>query len=215
MRGMKKLVIGCLLLVVLLGVGGAIASYFIYRSAKQYVASFTELSKVAEADARVANTAAFAPPASSELSPQMVERFMAVQEAIRTRLGSRMDALQEKYKRFDNQQEQPGLTDLIGAYRDLAGIITEAKQAQVDALNAQSFSLAEYAWVRREVYRAAGLPGPGLDLSKIVEALQSGQMPEGPVQDTLAGSAPPANRTLVAPHVKRLEEQVALAWFGL
>jgi len=216
MRGMKKLVIGCLFFVLLLGIGGAIAGYFfVYRPARQYVASFAELSKVAEADTRVANTSAFTPPASGELTPQMVERFMAVQDAIKSRLGTRMDMLQEKYKKFDNQTERPGIADVIGAYRDIAGIITEAKLAQVDALNAQQFSLAEYAWVRNEVYRAAGLPAPGFDLSKIAEAVQQGKVPEGPIQDTLAGNAPLANRTLVAPHVKRLEEQVALAWFGL
>lgn len=216
MRGMKKLVIGCLFFVLLLGIGGAIAGYFfVYRPAKQYVASFAELSKVAEADARVANRSAFTPPATGELTPQMVQRFMAVQDTVKTRLGTRMDTLQEKYRRFDNEQERPGIADVIGAYRDIAGVITEAKVAQVDALNAQGFSLAEYAWVRREVYRAAGLPGPGIDLSKIAEAIQQGKVPEGPVQETLAGNAPAANRTLVAPHAKRLEEQVALAWFGL
>ena len=63
--------------------------------------------------------------------------------------------------------EGVALTDVVGAYRDLFGVIAEAKHAQVDALNAQAFSLDEYAWVKSRFYEAAGVTVTGIDFREM------------------------------------------------
>ncbi|MGI9175298.1 MAG: hypothetical protein ACR2GR_08270 [Rhodothermales bacterium] len=99
----------------------------------------------------------------------------------------------------------------------MMGVITEAKRIQVEALNRQDFSLEEYAWVRREAYRAAGLPVLNVGLMEAVEAAQNGNT-EALTQQTLSGdslSAPEPNRRLVQAHQEQLERMAGLAFFGL
>ena len=135
---MKKLVIGCGLALVLFGITVAVAGYyFLLRPALAFKASMTELAAVADLDTALTNTRPFAPPADATLSPAQVQRFVAVQNVVKTRLGSRFTELKTKYEKLDGSgddgQRQIRLTEAVGAYQDLFGIITEARRAQVDA----------------------------------------------------------------------------------
>ena len=161
---MKKLVIGCGLALVLAAIAASAGFYyFVYRPARTFVASMSQLGEVAELDAKVTNTRPFTAPADDTLTEAQVKRFVAVQESLHARMGTRATELQAKYKALDERKESGSvaLTELVGAYRDLFGVIAEAKRAQVDALNAQAFSLDEYAWVKSRFYEAAGRDGHG------------------------------------------------------
>ena len=108
---------------------------------------------------------------------------------------------------------------VIGAYRDLARTYVDAKKAQVEALNTANFSLGEYRWVRQQAYAAVGMPVVDLDVSKIIDDVTSGRTPQQTQGPNLGGSieptGPEANKTLVAPHKKTLEDNAALSFFGL
>ncbi len=212
---MKKVVIGCLLVVVVLAVSAGIAGYFIYNKARSYVQQF---QAVATLDKEVANTAAFTPPANHELTEAMVTRFVAVQEGMHAKLGARIDELKAKQDEFQKRQEtehrQASPSEAISTIAGMMGLIVEAKKAQVAALNQQKFSLDEYAWVRTQVYTAAGLDLAQLNLANLPEAVSQGGGATHPVAEA-AGDVPPRNKELVAPYLPKLKEWAVLAFFGM
>jgi hypothetical protein len=141
---------------------------------------------------------------------------MSVQRTVRERLGARMKALDTKYDALSERNGgQASISDGLDALKDLGGLIVEAKKIQVEALNAQGFSLAEYGWTRTVVYQAAGVPF-SMDFDKVVRAAQSGQAPtEDVLKEAVTGNVPEKNTQLVAPHVEALRESAGLAFFGL
>jgi hypothetical protein len=174
--------------------------YFVYRPARTFVASMSQLGAVAELDAKVVNTRSFTVPADDTLTEAQVKRFVAVQESLHTRLGTRAAELQAKYKAIDERKEsgKVALTDLVGAYQDLFGIIAEAKRAQVEALNAQAFSLDEYGWVKSRFYEAAGVTVTGIDFREMAGKVKSGDLQALQEMVTDAGSAVSGARTPAA-----------------
>jgi len=221
---MKKLAIGCGVVLVVLLVCAAAATYFVVNKVQSTVAEFAALGEVPAIERRVQNTATFGPPVSGELTEAQVARYVKVQQQMRTLLGSRLDEFRAKYaelsKRMDKGQGTVfDATSVIGAYKDLARTYVEAKKAQVEALNASNFSLSEYRWVRQQAYAAIGMPVMDVDASKIIEDVTSGNTPQEPQTPHLGGaigpSGPDVNKTLVAPHKKLLEDNAALSFFGL
>lgn len=216
---MKKLAVGCLIILVLAAIAGAVGTWWVYRKVTTTVGQFAELGSVPELERSVRNTAPFAPPESGELTPVQVERLVQVQRAVRTRLGRRFAEMEQKYKALFAKREATviDVPELVAAYRDLAVAWMDAKRAQVEALNEVGFSLDEYRWVRRQVYAAVGLPILDLDMSRLVENIQKGtaEAAPGELAGSVGPSGPEANRQLVEPHRKELEENAALASFGL
>src|SRR5690606_35635187 len=215
---------GCGCALVIVGIGMAVAGYyFVVRPARTFVASMTELSEVADLETALVNKADYTPPADAALAPAQVDRFIAVQTAVKTQLGTRFDELKAKYDQLDREvrdsQRSVRFTEALGAYHDLFGIIAEARRAQVDALNAQRFSEGEYRWVRTRVFEAAGLSVTGVDFSDVVDKVQQCNftLPDGqPLKlDDPARGVPEANRTLVKPHLEALEDWLPYAVFGL
>src|SRR5688572_24819512 len=95
---MKKAVIGCLVVVVVLAVGAAAASYLVYRKVSTTMAGFAELATVPDLDRSLRNQARYVPPASGELSQSQVRRFLGVQQAVRARLGTRAKEFERRYE---------------------------------------------------------------------------------------------------------------------
>lgn len=218
---MKKLAIGCGVALLLVLVVGGIGAWWAVNKVKSTVAEFAELGKVPDIERTVTNTASYSAPESGELTGPQVERYLRVQQQVRQHLGARFAELNRKYQSLSERQQRNedsvlDFPQVIAAYRDLASTYVEAKRAQADALNREAFSLAEYRWVRRQVYGAIGLPVLDLDVSGFIEDVKSGRSPDEPAMHYGAAPVgPDANRTLVEPHRKVLEENVALTFFGL
>ena len=216
---MKKVAIGCLV-VLMLGcviVGGF--AFWAYRRVQQTVAQFSELAQVPAIERQVRARDPFVPPASDELTASQVERLLRVQAAIRGRLGARFAEFEKQYKVF-SEKDKATLTDvptLIAGYRDLALMWLDAKRSQVEALNEVNLSLEEYRWIREQTYKALGVPYVDFDIGKIAEDIRSGQTTSdsGQLLGSIGPSGPEANRNLVEAHRKQLESNVAMASFGL
>lgn len=215
---MKKVLIGCVVLLLLTAVGITAASYYAYRKVTDTVAGFTELATVPELDRTVRNRSPYAPPPSGELAPAQLERLLGVQASVRARLGDRVHEFERKYETL-LAKDSATITDapeLVAAYRDLASAYVEAKRAQVAALNEAGFSLEEYRWVRGRAYAALGMPLMEVDIARIVDDLKAGRTPKTPATPVQVGPAgTPATRKLVEPHRTVLERNVGLAFFGL
>ena len=216
---MKKLAIGCGIAVLVLLVLGGVAGYVAYtRFLKPMAATFTEFAQLSEIENAVKNTSTFEAPGTGELTEEMVNRFVTVQEAMQARLGGRMAQLKAKYAQIDkalkSEQREASFRESLGALKDLSAIIVDAKRAQVEALNQASFSVKEYEWVRQQVYGAVGIVAAGFDVKDIQRiAQQAAGSDEGPRAEI--PDMPARNKELVKAYEQKLREWAPLAFFGL
>ena len=221
---MKSLLGGCLIVLAIAIVGLSVAAYLGFRAAKpvidaaSYVGRAGELASAAD---RITNHTPFTPPASGELTSQQVDRFLAVQARVRAALDDRWSDLQAKSDALRRRVEQNASTasigDVLGILSDFTGIYVNARRVQVDALNVQTFSQTEYAWVRLRVYEAAGLQLAGtLDLSALERLAREGETRTGVrLPDLPKPDVPKTNMELVAPHVGKLKAWLPMAFLGL
>ena len=223
---MKKLAIGCGILLVVLLVGGAVASYVIYNKVKSTVAEFAALGEIPAIERGVRNSATFTPPESGELTEAQVARYVKVQGQVRTLLGSRFDEFKTKYaelsKRMDN--DQGNVLDVARRHRRVQATwrstYVDAKKAQVEALNRRDFSLERVPLGAPAGVRCRRHAGDGLrrleghrrrDIGQVAPAAAGPEAGRARIEPT----GPEVNKTLVAPHKKLLEDNAALTFFGL
>ncbi|HET7240593.1 MAG TPA: hypothetical protein VFI77_05510 [Gemmatimonadales bacterium] len=215
---MKKLAIGCgvLLLLGMVGAGGA--SYYAYHKVSSAFAGFAELGSLPQLERSVQNQRPFSPPTAGEPSQAQIDRLLEIQGNVRTRLGARADEIEHRYRRLLAKDSVTAIDapELISAYRDLAAAYMDGKRAQVEALNRAGLSLEEYRWIRSRTYGALGMPLVEVDVARIIDDVKAGRQPVTPASPlTTAASASPALRTRVEPHRKALEATIGLAFFGL
>ncbi len=218
---MKKLAIGCGVVVLLALVAGAVGVYYVMHRVGSTVASLAALGSIPDIERGVEDKSPYTAPASGELTDAQLTRLLAVQSAIKQKLGDRFAALDQKYRTLSETLKQRDATvldapALLGAYSDLAKAYLDAKRWQVEALNAQHLSLAEYRWIRKQAYAAIGLTVMNVDVGEIIEDVKAGRTPPSQPMDVVVGPTGPAqNLKLVDPHRKALEDNVALAFLGL
>ena len=216
---MGKFLIGCLGIGLLLSVAGIGVVWWKFgddisagvgmvtgglEAAEEFAKLQEEFEKL---DATVANRAAFRAPADNQLDPQQFDRFMAAHQQMRGVLEGRLQELDSKYEQqkqsLEAEGDQVGLAELAEAYGDLAELLIDAKRAQVEALNAQDFSLEEYRWTRNTVYKALG---ESVAVAAIAQGADGAQFNQTVPQETI---------DLVEPHRQELMETYVLAWWGL
>ena len=218
---MNKFLLGCGIIVGLLGIGGMLGAYFyVWKPAKSMVTQVTKLQEIPKLNQEVQKTTPFTAPADNTLTSGGVDRFIRAQNAMVSRLGTRANEMAAKYEMIEKGRKNytPTWPELMSAYKDLADFIVEGKRAQVAALNENNFSLAEYEWTRQRIYEAAGAP-IDLNLGKLIREVSEGKLPSGDKQPSAAEAQPVTvpenNRTLVTPHAKVLVDRAVLVAFGL
>jgi hypothetical protein len=221
---MKKLLIGCGVVLVVALIAAAVATYFVVNKVKSTVAEFAVLGEIPEIERGVRNTTSFSPPPAGELTAAQVETLVTVQQQIRTLLGARFTEFERKYAELSRRMDENRGTVLdapavIGAYRDMARLYVDAKKVQVTSLNEAGLSLDEYRWIRQQAYAALGVPILDADVGRIIESATSGDGAADSPPPTLGGAigpqGPESNKALVEPHRKVLEDNAALGFFGL
>lgn len=222
---MKKILAGCLIVLVIAAIGFTAAGFYAYRAMKpmiddaaNYMDKAREVAKLGE-EIKIKTT--FEAPANGELTQQQVERFVAVQSRVRSDLGDRWTQIETKSKELkakaDAKSKDWTLAEFTSVFSDIANIWIEARRAQVKALNIQRFSESEYEWVRRRVYEAAGVQISGnMDLSKIEALARNNAAANGvtiPPMDL--PKVPQKNIDLVKPHAAKVKEWIPMAVLGL
>jgi cytochrome c556 len=215
---MKKLAIGCAVVIVLCMIGFGAVAYYVYYKAHQVMESARQFAQITELDKNVTNRASFASPASGELTDDQVRRFASVQEYMRAKLGQRIQELSAKQDAIQRLQREEhrdaNISEVLGAVRDLAGLMLDAKNAQVDALNASHFSLQEYNWVRTQVYTAGGMAAAQVNWDNIQDLMKKNGSSDADIEQ-LKTEVPEKNRTLVKPYVEKMKDWMPFAFFGL
>jgi hypothetical protein len=216
---MKKLAIGCLIVLVVGGAAAGGLAYWGYLKVRSTVSQFAELAKVPDIERGVRVQTTFTPPESGELTAKQVDQLLKIQKRVKDRLGNSFATMERTYKSLTDKKEAT-VTDmpaLVSAYRDLAAAWLDAKRTQVDALNDAHMSMSEYRWVRAQAYRSLGIPFVDVDFSRMAaEIRSSGKMTaEMPPVGLPAASAPPATVKLLEPHRDQLADYIPLVAFGL
>jgi hypothetical protein len=222
---MKKILGGCLIVLVIAAIGLAAAGFYAYRAmrpvidnASTYMDKAREVSKLGE---DITIKTPYQPPASGELTQQQVERFIAVQTRVRADLGDRWDQVEKKSKELKARTEANHgdwtFSEFTGVFSDIANIWVEARKSQVKAINIQRFSEQEYEWVRKRVYEAAGVQLAGnIDLAKIEALARDNAAKNGvtiPQMDL--PKVPEKNVELVKAHATQIKEWIPMAALGL
>lgn len=222
---MKKALAGCLIVLVIALIGFGVAGYYAYRAMRPVFDSagnsLDKAREVTRLGEDIKNTDKFEPPANGELTETQVERFVAVQSRVRSDLSDKWDQVEEKSSQIRAKADRKAgdwtLSEFTAVFSDIASIYLDGRKSQIVALNTQRFSEAEYEWVRRRVYAAAGVELAGnMDLSRI-EALARDQASRNgvslPAMDL--PKVPAKNVSLVKPHVSKIKEWVPMAVLGL
>ena len=216
---MKKLAIGCGVVVLVLGVAGAGVAFYLYRQVSSTISQFAELGQVPDLERSVRNREPFTPPASEELTDSQIEKLVQIQGEVRRRLGARIADFESKYKTLAEKKDATVVDApaLLRAYGDMASMWLDAKRGQIEALNTAGLSLDEYRWIRNQAYRALGMAFVDLDLAKIVDDARRGVTSQDPgrLSGSVEPTGPESNRARVERIRKQLEQNVALASFGL
>jgi hypothetical protein len=222
---MKKLLGGCLVVLVIALIGFGAAGFYAYRLAKpmlESTASYLDRAReMIRLSDRINNQSPFVPAAGGELAAAQVDRFLAVQARVRDELGDRWSEIEARSadirKKTQDNHRDLTFAEFTGVFSDLANIYLEARRAQVNALNIHKFSDAEYSWVRLRIYQAAGMElVGGINLSAVEELARDGSdktnvtLPEVPRPDV-----PAANTRLVKPHLATIKALLPLALLGL
>ena len=205
---MPKILVGCLVVLLVVVVGGGGAGYFFVikpawefaTDVGQFATEFEELNKSVE------QTGRYSPPDDGQVTPEQFQRFLVAQREIRSGMENRLTELEEKWQEMSDEirarDDEPRITEIITAYRDLGDLILEGKRQQVRALNRYQFSLQEYAWVRQQVYHALGE-----EVAVVAFGAEGHPQRQRQVADEVI--------EMVSPHREELMEGYALAWFGL
>ena len=223
---MKKILAGCLIVLVIAMIGLGVAAFYAYRAMKpvidnasNYMDKAREMSRLGD---EIKIKTHYEPPENGELTAAQVERFLAVQTRVRSDLDGQWDRDRKEVRgasrpRLSANRKDWTLAEFTSVFSDIGSIYLAGRKSQVNALNIQRFSEEEYEWVRMRVYEAAGVragrrhrpvedrrPGPrsagksGVEIPKM-------DLPE----------VPEANIELVKPHVAKIKEWVPMAVLGL
>ena len=219
---MKKLAIAVLIVLVLIAVGVVGAGYYFINKAKAFL---QPIQQYAALDKDVANESKYAAPANGELTEEQVKRFMAVQEYMVTKLGPTFNQMKDKQDEFMHREQaehrQATPSENFTVITDMMKFILMAKNAWVEALNQQHYSIDEYYWVRGRVYAAAGMSVEELGLRKLTEAIKEGGAAAGASMGSLTSEVatqepvPDRNKALIAPYMPKLKDWAVFAFFGL
>jgi hypothetical protein len=206
----KKLLTGCLVVVLVLVVGAGAAWWFLLRpmwnAGGEMLSGAKDWATSLDLGKDITNQAPYDPPADGRLTPAQVAALVQVQEVVVREMGSDLRLLAERARAAQaarSAEQPPSLADMATAYRETAALLGRLKAAQAAGVNAAGLSREEYAFVRRQAIAALpllvdvqavpGLPGiPGL----------SATAPE----DDAARAAARHNADLLRPHLPLLRE---------
>jgi hypothetical protein len=221
---MKKFLVGCLVIVVLGGILFAIGGFLLYRAASPVLQDarnyLSRLAELGDLEKDIVNRSPHTPPATGELTEEQMQRFARVQDSTRKALGQRMTEIEAKYadlKKKTESGQQPSAGEIFSALGDIGNIFVQARRYQINALNQEGFSQAEYSWVRDRIFQAAGMEVTNMiDLKKLEDAVRNGTgidnigAPRVPTPNV-----PEKNRAIVKPYLERMDDWIPLAFFGL
>lgn len=199
-------------IVLLLVIGGTFFYLRVYKPISSPLMAMST-ARILE-ERRLTNHDPFTATGSGKLTADQVRRFVAVEETVDTKVAGGAAALAAQQAALERADADGQLTvrTALSAFGEIKPILMDAKMTQIDAMNRERFSKAEFEWVRNQLYRGAGLRFARIDVSEILDGVQDAGVRVRAAPD---GPAPDANRVFAQPLAARLEQWRAFAFFGL
>lgn len=183
----------------------ALAWFFVFKPAKDFIASWQAPQTQSQANRPPASTGNVNAP----MTKADVEKFVRVRREVQAALGDSFTGLQQLLNEM-NSGQQVNVMQVLGVLKETTGSIGAARTAQANALSSEGMSLERYAALRADVNRALGLPN--IDFAKVADSLQKGQMPD---LNKDIQTATEQEKALVAPFKNELTKTAAAGLLGL
>jgi hypothetical protein len=204
------------LLLVAVVVTGTVGYYRYYKPLIR-PAGFTNMT--ARLEETLENKTVFTAPASPGLTPEQWQRYCDVEAAVETAIGPGVAVVDAQRRSLlaSATRATPDVRyrDALRALGEIGTPYIRGKAAQVKAMNRARLSKAEYAWIRRQVFAAAGLALAQLDFERFRTAPLDGR--EYVEIRTFAPeeASRALNLSLVSARSAKLPDWLALAFFDL
>lgn len=207
----KKLLTGCLVVLLLAVVAAGLAWQFVLKPMWQagggLVEGAREWASAVDLGDDIVNQAAFDAPPDGKLTPAQVDAFVRVQSVVAREMGGDLALMGRRAQAAAAERAsgsaEPSLQDVGKAYQELSGLLSRWRMAQAKGVNEVGMSREEYAWVRRQALAALPL---------LVELPATPALPGLPAmgapdpRDEQAMAAARHNAALLRPHLPLLEK---------
>lgn len=207
----KKLLTGCLLVLVLLVAGLVAAWWFVLRpmwhagvdGAKEWI-SAVDLGD------DISNQSPFVAPADGRMSQAQVDAFVGVQRVVAREMGPDLARLAQRTEAAAQARAQGAadisLGDIGSAYQEMSGLLSHLRAAQAAGVNETGLSRQEYAWIRRQSLAAMSQLVEVPDLQDMAGAAGLPRFTAPDPDDPVALDAARHNAALLRPHLPLLEK---------
>jgi len=199
----RKLLTGCLVLVLLLVVGLGAAWWFVLRPMwSAGIQGAKDWASAVDIGDDVRSDPTFSAPADGRLSPAQVQSLVKVQQVVAREMGPELDSVARRAReaqRSGGNQER-SLSEVATAYREVSALLAKLRAAQSLGINEAGLSREEYAWSRKQAMAAL----PLLVSPEQADAL--GSVPFVGVSDEAGMAAARHNAGLLRPHLPILEK---------
>lgn len=207
----KKLLTGCLVVLLLAVIAAGLAWQFVLRPMWQagggLVEGAREWASAVDLGDDIVNQAAFDAPSDGKLTSAQVDAFVRVQSVVAREMGGDLALMGRRAQAAAAERAsgaaEPSLQDVGKAYQELSGLLSRWRIAQAAGVNEVGLSREEYAWVRRQALAALPLLVE-LPATPALPGLPSMAAPD-PL-DEQAMAAARHNAALLRPHLPLLEK---------
>lgn len=207
----KKLLTGCLVVLLLAVIAAGLAWQFVLRPMWQagggLVEGAREWASAVDLGDDIVNQAAFDAPPDGKLTSAQVDAFVRVQSVVAREMGGDLALMGRRAQAAAAERAsgaaEPSLQDVGKAYQELSGLLSRWRIAQAAGVNEVGLSREEYAWVRRQALAALPLLVE-LPATPALPGLPSMAAPD-PL-DEQAMAAARHNAALLRPHLPLLEK---------
>lgn len=168
---MKKVLLGCLGLMFVLGMAAIIGGYFFVW--KPLSGVYSDVSGFAQFEQDVQNQQPFVPPTDGQLTAEQVVNYVYVQDQLDAAVGPRIDAVVAVFNagKDGGVSAQGNGMEALRQLRDSLRTASEARDAQVAALNTRGLSVAEYRWIQSTIVQTVSV---GSTLQGVQSTLEQG-----------------------------------------
>ena len=208
----RNLVLGLAGILLLLAVFAVLVSQMVVRPARAMVQGLAEIAKL---DQQVLSTREYL-AASDTLRSDDFYRVLRVHRQVKQGLGARFAGIEPRLRQLTQQsigQLQLDYRKALDLFRDQGRLLVEAKKIQVEALNQQNLSVAQYRALHKQIYSSLHLGVPELNAQELLRQVARGEF--NPVVSLPQSPVAAENRRLVEPFTQELLLYYPLTWFGL
>lgn len=206
----KKLLTGCLVLVLVLVVGAGAAWWFLLRpmwnAGGDMLSGAKDWATSLDLGDDITNQAPYDPPVDGRLTPGQVDALVRVQSAVMREMGDDLRTLSERARRAQAERardQPPSVQDVATLYREGVAVMGRLKAAQARAVNEVGLSRGEYAFVRRQAMAALPLL---VDVESLPGLTGLPGMPDSAPDGDAGREAARHNAELLRPHLPLLNQ---------